>query len=255
MALKAAVLIRGMTIATAAGLGGVLAASGTAAEDPAFTALRQDMAQRVQEQILLSGTQTGVGELDPRLLEALKTVPRHRFVPEVLRPLAYRMQPLPVGEDQNIATPFLVALMTQLARPAAKDRVFETGTGAGYHAAILSRVVAEVYSVEVVAPLARLAAGTLKLLGYENVRSKPGDGYYGWREHAPYDAIIVKEAIDHVPAPLLRQLKVGGRLVMPLGPARGPQILTVIEKRDEGRLRKTEVFEVFFSPLQGGERT
>lgn len=104
------------------------------------------MAQRVQEQILLSGTQTGVGELDPRLLEALRTVPRHRFVPEVLRPLAYRMQPLPVGEDQNIATPFLVALMTQLARPAAKDRVFETGTGAGYHAAILSRVVAEVYT-------------------------------------------------------------------------------------------------------------
>ena len=213
------------------------------------------MVDGVRLQMLLSGEQTGIDELDARILAALTTVPRHDFVPEPLRPLAYEQSPLPVGHSQNIASPFIVALMTQLAGPRDGDVVFETGTGAGYHAALLSHLVAEVYSVEVIEPLAEESGSRLKDLGYRNVHAKYGDGYYGWAEHAPYDAIIVKEAVDHVPPPLVDQLKAGGRLVMPLGPPRGPQILTVIQKRDDGSLTKTPVLPVLFSPLQGGERT
>lgn len=226
-----------------------------AADNPDYQALRRDMVDVIELQIQLSGEETGVTELDPRLLEALRQIPRHRFVPEPLQRYAYGMQPLPVSEEQNIATPFLIALMTQLVAPDRDHKVFETGTGAGYHAAILSKVAKSVYSVEVVSALAASSADTFKQLGFDNVQSKQGDGYFGWQEKAPFDAIIIKEAVDHVPPPLLRQLKVGGRLVMPLGPDRGPQILTVIEKESEGRLKKTRVMEVIFSPLQGGKRT
>jgi protein-L-isoaspartate(D-aspartate) O-methyltransferase len=132
--------------------------------------------------------------------------------------------------------------------------VYETGTGAGYHAAVLAQLVARVYSVEVVEPLAEHAAELLKELHYDNVYAKAGDGYYGWPEHGPYDAIIVKEAIDHVPPPLLSQLKRGGRLVMPLGPAHGPQNLTVITKGQNGGVEERRIMPVRFSPLQGGER-
>jgi protein-L-isoaspartate(D-aspartate) O-methyltransferase len=145
--------------------------------------------------------------------------------------------------------------MTQLAELEPDDVVFETGTGAGYHAALLSRLAARVYSVEVVEPLAREAAGTLKQLGFDNVWSKAGDGYYGWADEGPYDAIIVKEAVDHVPPPLLDQLRPGGRMVVPLGPQDLGQILTVVRKDADGRVRRTGIMPVIFSPLQGGERT
>ena len=243
-------------IASVLMIGAFLPAATTGhAEEPDYDALRQDMVAVIELQVRLSSEDTGVSALDPRLVEALHQVPRHRFVPEPLRPYAYSMQPLPVSAEQNIATPFLVALMTELAAPQSGDRVFETGTGAGYHAAVLSQVADSVFTVEVVEALAAISARTFKELGYDNVRSKQGDGYFGWEDQAPFDAIIVKEAVDHVPPPLLQQLKVGGRLVLPLGPDRGPQILTVIEKQDEGRLKKTRVMEVIFSPLQGGKRT
>ncbi len=226
-----------------------------AAEDSDFTTLRSKMVNLIEVQVLLSGDQTGIDELDPRVADVMREVPRHAFVPKPLQPYAYSDQPLPVGHDQNISSPFLIALMTQLAELDDKDVVFETGTGAGYHAAVLSRLAAEVYSVEVVEPLADEVGPRLKDLGYANVWAKHGDGYYGWAAHAPYDAIIVKEAVDHVPDPLMKQLRPGGRLVIPLGPAKGPQVLTVIRKGSNGKVTRRPVLPVIFSPLQGGERT
>jgi protein-L-isoaspartate(D-aspartate) O-methyltransferase len=218
-------------------------------------AARHEMVRIVElETAMLSG-ETGVAEIDPRVLAAMREVPRHAFVPEPLRPYAYGDHPLPVGPDQNIAAPFLVALMTHVVELQPDDVVYETGTGAGYHAAILSRLVREVYSVEVVAPLAAQAARLLKELGYDNVHVEESDGYYGWPAHAPFDAIIIKEAIDHVPPPLLGQLKRGGRMVMPLGPAQGPQHLTVVTKDAAGKVSQRRLMPVRFSPLQGGERT
>jgi protein-L-isoaspartate(D-aspartate) O-methyltransferase len=172
----------------------------------------------------------------------------------MLRPYAYTPQPLPVTPEQNIAAPLLIAVMTHLAEVQPDDIVFETGTGAGYHAAVLSRLAAHVYSVEVIEPLADRAVRLLKDLGYDNVDVLADDGYYGWSAHAPYDAIIVKEAIDHLPQPLLNQLKRGGRMVIPLGPADGPQYLTLVQKDETGRLRQERIMPVRFSPLQGGER-
>ena len=222
---------------------------------PDYESLRGGMVRQVQAWIRATGPQTGVARLDQPLLEALGEVPRHLFVPEPFRPHAYGDHPLPLGFDQNLASPFLVALMTQLAEPGPGDVIFETGTGAGYHAALLSRLAARVYSVEVIEPLALRAAETLARLGYDRVEARPGDGYYGWPEEGPYDAILVKEAVDHVPAPLLKQLKPGGRLVIPLSQAPGVQMLTLIRKRFDGSLRSRPVLPVVFSPLQGGERT
>jgi protein-L-isoaspartate(D-aspartate) O-methyltransferase len=215
---------------------------------------RNEMVRVVElETFFLSG-ETGIRELAPGVREALREVPRHAFVPEPLQAYAYGNHPLPVGYDQNIAAPLLVALMTHLIEPEADDIVFETGTGAGYHAAILSRLVDRVYSVEVVEPLAEQAGRVLKEQGYDNVFTKAGDGYYGWPEHAPYDAVVIKEALDHVPPTLLAQLKVGGKMVLPLGPAPGPQELTVITKTGNGEFSERRIMPVRFSPLQGGER-
>jgi protein-L-isoaspartate(D-aspartate) O-methyltransferase len=243
-------------------LGGALAAglclaSGVRAqvENQDSEKARAHMVIMVQIETLLSSETTGIEELDPRILEAMSDVPRHAFVPEGLRDFAYGNHPLPVGHDQNLAAPFLVALMTHLAHIEPDDVVFETGTGAGYHAAVLSLLAAEVYSVEVVEPLAETAARTLRELGYDRVHAKSGDGYYGWRAQAPFDVIIVKEAVDHVPAPLIDQLKQGGRMVIPLGGEPGPQYLTVVEKAADGSLKKRRVLPVRFSVLQGGERT
>jgi protein-L-isoaspartate(D-aspartate) O-methyltransferase len=217
-------------------------------------AARRQMVDLVEQEVAMFAGQTGVAAIDPRVLEAMREVPRHAFVPEVLRPYAYRLQPLPVTPEQNLAAPMLVALMTHLAEVQPGDIVFETGTGAGYHAAVLSKLAAHVYSVEVIEPLADHAARLLKDLGYTNVDVIAGDGYYGWSEHAPYDVIVVKEAIDHMPQPLLSQLKRGGRLVIPLGPADGPQYLTLVRRDQAGKLHQRRVMPVRFSPLQGGTR-
>lgn len=197
---------------------------------------------------------TGIRRIDPHIMAAMGTVPRHEFVPDEFRDLAYMDTPLPLGQGQHIAQPFLVALMTHLAAIETGDAVFETGTGAGYHAAVLSLLASRVVSVEVVSPLALRASATLKALNYDNVEVVASDGYYGAPGKGPFDAMIVKEAVDHVPPPLLAQLKPGGRLILPLGPLEGPQILTVIEKLPDGRTRRTRILPVTFTPLQGGER-
>jgi protein-L-isoaspartate(D-aspartate) O-methyltransferase len=219
------------------------------------SAARNEMVRIIELETMMLSAQTGITEIDPRVLDAMREVPRHAFVPEALRAYAYGNHPLPVGHEQNIAAPFLAALMTHLAHVEAGDVVFETGTDVGYQAALLANLGADVYSVEVVAPLADQATRLLKELGYDHVYVLESDGYYGWPAHAPFDAIIVKEAIDHVPPPLLGQLKRGGRLVMPLGPSGGPQYLTVVTKGVDGKVSERHIMPVRFSPLQGGERT
>ncbi len=246
---------------SAARLGGALALGLVAAAAPApaeetaeVSRQRAEMVRIIEAETRATSAETGIATLQPKVLEAIARVPRHSFLPAELRPFAYLPTPLPVTEEQNIAAPFLVALMTHLADVQPGDRVFETGTGAGYHAAVLAELASEVFSVEVIEFLARRARTILQDLGYDDVRVRAGDGYYGWAEAGPFDVIIIKEAVNHLPGPLLRQLRPGGRMVVPLGPADRNQILTLVEKTSEGRLRSRGVLPVKFSPLQGGER-
>ena len=184
---------------------------------------------------------------DPRTLRAMAKVPREKFVPNELRNSTYDDRPLPIGYGQTISQPFIVALMTQRLQPKASDRVLEIGTGSGYQAAILSELAGEVYTIEIVRPLAQHAEVLLRELGYNNVHVKAGDGYKGWPEHAPFDAIIVTAAPDHVPQPLVEQLKEGGRMVIPVGGAI-VQHLNVLEKRG-GAVKQTAAIPVKFVPL------
>jgi protein-L-isoaspartate(D-aspartate) O-methyltransferase len=237
------------------GLLGVGLTAGPARAEANDVAARHEMVRIIELQVSMLGDEIGIDHLDPRVLDAMREVPRHAFVPEPLRAYAYGDHPLPVSPDQNIAAPLLAALMTHFADVKAGDVVFETGTDVGYQAALLAKLGAEVYSVELEEPLADQAARLLKELRYDNVHVQASDGYYGWPAHAPYDAMIIKEAIDHVPPPLLGQLKRGGRMIMPLGPASGPQYLTLIVKGADGKAREQRIMPVRFSPLQGGERT
>jgi protein-L-isoaspartate(D-aspartate) O-methyltransferase len=186
---------------------------------------------------------------DPRVLDAMRSVPRHEFVPAAIRPDAYGDTPLPIGFDQTISQPYIVALMTELARPAPADRALEVGTGSGYQAAVLSRLVARVFSIELVEPLAQSAAATLQRLGYANVTVRSGDGYQGWPEEAPFDIILVTAAPEQVPAALVAQLKPGGRLIVPVGRKFDVQDLQIIEKDEAGRTTTRSVIPVRFVPM------
>jgi len=189
----------------------------------------------------------GRGIRDAGVLRVMRSVPREKFVPEELRTSAYDDRPLPIGYGQTISQPFIVAFMTEQLQPTKTQRVLEIGTGSGYQAAVLSDLVAEVYTIEIVRPLAERAGAVLKELGYKNVHVKAGDGYKGWPEHAPFDAIIVTAAPNHVPAPLVEQLKEGGRMVIPVG-EHGAQKLYLLEKRG-GEVKQTAVIPVRFVPL------
>src|SRR5688500_2159073 len=175
--------------------------------------------------------------LDPAVLRAMREVPRHLFVPEEARDFAYESRPLPIGHDQTISQPYIVALMTHLLKPGPGDRVLEVGTGSGYQAAILSRLVGRVHSIEIVEPLAARAATRLSELGYDNVEIRSGDGYAGWPERAPFDRIIVTAGANHIPRPLLDQLRPGGRMVIPLGRRPDTLELTLVDKDLKGRVR------------------
>ena len=176
-------------------------------------------------------------------------VPRHRFVPPELVDAAYLDRPLPIGMGQTISQPFIVALMTDLAEPAPDARVLEVGTGSGYQAAVLAECVAQVYTIEIVAPLGEAARALLAELGYRNVDVRIGDGYRGWPEAAPFDAIVVTAAPDHVPQPLVDQLAPGGRMVIPVGQRYGVQDLLVISKGADGHTLTRKSLEVRFVPL------
>jgi len=195
---------------------------------------------------------TGVADarrLDPAVLGAMREVPRHRFVPEEIRRFAYESRPLPIGYEQTISQPYIVALMTHLLKPRPADVVLEVGTGSGYQAAVLSRLVRQVHSVEIVEPLAARAKERLRELGYVNVEVRSGDGYAGWPERAPFDRIIVTAGADHIPRPLLDQLRPGGRMVIPLGRKPDTLELTVVDKDLKGRVRKRALLPVRFVPL------
>jgi protein-L-isoaspartate(D-aspartate) O-methyltransferase len=191
---------------------------------------------------------------DARVLAAMRKVPRHRFVPETERRYAYSDTPLPIGEGQTISQPYMVALMTQLAHPKPGDIALEIGTGSGYQAAVLAELVEHVYTIELEPKLAATAQRVLSELGYTNVTTRIGDGYAGWQEHAPFDVIIVTAAPDHVPQPLLDQLKPGGRMVVPIGPVSSTQQLQLIEKTPSGDLRTWTLAPVRFVPLRRNER-
>ena len=245
-----------LVLAAAVTWAGAGAGIATPAADEAidYTAMRLGLVQRVARHASALAGETGIGALHPRVLGAMAEVPRHAFVPEPLRPVAYQDTALPFTHGQTISQPFMIALMIHLAEVDPGDVVFETGTGAGYPAALLAKLARRVYSVAFIAPLGERAAAILERLGYGNVAVRVGDGYNGWPERGPYDAIIVKAAVNHVPPPLAGQLKPGGRLVIPLGPPDGVQQLTVIEKDAAGRLRRTPVLPVRFLPMPGGER-
>lgn len=190
----------------------------------------------------------GRGVRDPRVLEAMRRVPRHLFLGASSESLAYADTPLPTEAGQTISQPYIVAVMTEYARPEKEHRVLEVGTGSGYQAAILSLLVKQVYTVELLPSLARQAAERLKRLGYTNVEVRQGDGWRGWPEHAPYDAILVTAAAAEMPAELVRQLKPGGRMVIPIGGS-GDQDLVVVEKDAGGRVKSRPVMGVRFVPL------
>jgi protein-L-isoaspartate(D-aspartate) O-methyltransferase len=198
---------------------------------------------------MVAGQIAARGVKDPRVLDAMRAVPRHEFVPATLREDAYGDSPLPIGHGQTISQPYIVALMTELARPSPSDRVLEVGTGSGYQAAVLSQLVARVFSVELVDPLAQSAASTLRRLGYGNVTVRSGDGYLGWPDEAPFDIIVVTAAPEEVPAALLSQLKPGGRLIVPVGRVWDVQDLQLIEKDASGRVTTRSVIPVRFVPM------
>lgn len=189
--------------------------------------------------------------LSPDVLEAMARVPRHRFVPAVEQEYAYQNRPLEIGYGQTISQPYIVAFMTDLLQLEPGSRVLEIGTGCGYQSAVLAEMGAEVYTVEIVEPLAMQSAELLQALGYRQVHARQGDGYHGWPEHAPYDAIIVTAGAAHVPQPLLDQLKPGGRMVVPLGEAYTTQELLLIRKDAEGAVHRRNMLPVRFVPLTG----
>lgn len=211
----------------------------TLQQEDQYATLRKDM---VSNQIISRGIR------NPLTLKAMQKVPRHLFVPAAYRNRAYEDNPLPIGYDQTISQPFIVAYMTELSKPAKSKKVLEIGTGSGYQAAVLAEIVDKVYTIEIIPQLAKEASTRLSSLGYKNVFTRTGDGYLGWKEHAPYDIIMVTAADDHIPQPLLDQLAENGRLIMPVGsPSSAQQIVLAVKKN--GKIEKSKLAMVRFVPL------
>jgi protein-L-isoaspartate(D-aspartate) O-methyltransferase len=220
----------------------------------AFDGPRQRMSAEIAALARETAGETGRREFAAPVMAAIARVPRHRFVPDDQTAYAYDNRPLPIGYGQTISQPYIVALMTDLIDPRPGQTVLEIGTGSGYQAAVLAALVGKVYTIEIIEPLARRATEQLEALGYTNVRTRAGDGYYGWEEAAPFDAIVVTAAASHVPPPLIRQLKPGGRMVIPVGAHFLAQYLLLVEKGADGTVTTRQILPVRFVPLTGGER-
>ncbi len=218
----------------------LLSAAAPSAAD--YTRQRTKM---VEEQIADRGVK------DKKVLAAMRKVPRHEFVPATLRPEAYSDWPLPIGNGQTISQPYIVALMTELLKPKSTDRILEIGSGSGYQAAVLAEIVKEVWTIEIIEALGTRAKEILAEKYPKNVKVKIGDGYYGWEEGAPYDGIIVTCAANNIPSPLVKQLKVGGRIVIPVGSAFYTQNLIIVEKKEEGKIVTRSICPVSFVPMTG----
>ncbi len=224
----------------------------TRAADDSHTVERARLVAEVAALAAYTGDETGRDKFEARVLDALAKVPRHRFVPDDQEKYAYKNRPLPIGYGQTISQPYIVALMTDLLNVKPGQRVLEIGTGSGYQAAILAELGAQVYTIEIVEPLGKRAEAVLAAEGYDNVTVRVGDGYYGWEVHAPFDAIIVTAAASHVPPPLVRQLKPGGRMVIPVGAQFLTQHLQLVEKEADGSVISKQILPVRFVPLTGG---
>lgn len=216
-----------------------------------FSNQRRHMVYEINDMVNYTSEKIGKDALDERVMAAMAKVPRHEFVPDEMKSHAYINSALPIGLGQTISQPYIVALMTDLAQVNQGSRVLEVGTGSGYQAAILAELADHVYTIEIVEPLGLQAQDTLQNLGYKNVSVRIGDGYHGWPEAAPFDAILVTAAVEEVPADLIQQLEPGGRLVIPLGRPSGTQVLSVIRKTTDGSVQKDEVLPVGFVPLTG----
>ena len=208
------------------------------------------MLRDIGDELTYTRYEIGKDAFDAQVMVAMAAVPREQFVPESGRHFAFSNGPVPIGYGQTISQPYIVALMTDLLAPRPEDTILEIGTGSGYQAAILAELVRQVYSVEIVEPLALAARERLARLGYDNVTIRHGDGYHGWQEHAPYDGIIVTAAAPHVPPALVEQLKAGARLVIPVGLPGGVQELTVVEKMADGSIDRRNILMVAFVPLK-----
>ena len=220
------------------------------ADEADYALARADMVDVVEFYATLA-RDTGEAPLDEDVMASLGTVERHEFVPARQQPFAYENRPLPIGHGQTISQPYIVALMTDLIKLDADDVVLEVGTGSGYQAAILAKLVKHVYSIEIIEALADESTARLKRLGYDNVTTTLADGYYGWEAHAPFDAIIVTAAASHVPPPLVQQLAPGGRMIIPIGGRFMTQQLLLLEKTDDDEVITRQVAAVRFVPLTG----
>ena len=225
--------------------------SASSQEDLNYMQKRQHMVRLIEDDVRRTSVYLDKEALDPKVMQAMSTVPRHKFVPETRWDDAYQNNPLPIGHGQTISQPYIVAIMTDLLKLSEHDKVLEIGTGSGYQAAILAKLVDQVYSIEIIEPLGLQAARLFKQLDYKNISSKVGDGYYGWEEHAPFDAIIVTAAASHIPHPLIKQLKPGGHMMIPVGSHFITQQLLLVTKDEDGHITTKQILPVRFVPLTG----
>ena len=219
--------------------------------DDAFQRQRQELVDIIKADVELTSDFLDQGSFDERVLNAIGKVPRHEFVPDDQRPYAYENRPLPIGYGQTISQPYIVALMTDLLKPKKTDRVLEVGTGSGYQAAILAELVESVYTIEIVKELGEQAADQLKKNAYNTVHTRTGDGYYGWETEAPFDGIVVTAVASHIPPPLIKQLKPGGRMVIPVGGQFMTQYLMLVTKDADNKITTRQILPVRFVPLTG----
>lgn len=223
----------------------------TAQAEEDYAMARQNMVRLIENDVRSTRFYLDKENLDEKVMQIMATVPRHEFVPNNEINFAYENRPLSIGYGQTISQPYIVAIMTDLLELQPDSRVLELGTGSGYQAAILSGLVEQVYSIEIVEPLGLAAKKRLKRLGYDNVTVNIGDGYYGWEEQAPFDAIIVTAAGSHIPPPLIKQLKVGGRMIIPVGTLFMTQQLLLVTKQDKAKLVTRQILPVRFVPITG----
>ena len=217
-----------------------------------YTEARQHLVKIIEADVRVTSQYLNKQALDPRVMKAMGKVLRHKFVPTSEQRYAYHNRPLPIGYGQTISQPYIVAIMTDLLKPASDNKVLEIGTGSGYQAAILAELVEQVYSIEIIKPLGEQATRRLSRLGYDNVTTKIGDGYYGWQENAPFDSIVVTAVASHIPPPLIKQLKVGGHMVIPVGSRFLTQQLLLVTKKEGGKIATRQILPVRFVPLTGG---
>ena len=217
-----------------------------------YSLAREQMVQAIKSDVRDTRHYLDKKALNPQVMQVMAKVPRHEFVPRKERRFAYDNRPLPIGHGQTISQPYIVALMTDLLELKPGNKVLEVGTGSGYQAAILAELTRKVYTIEIIEPLGKQARARLKKLKFDNVQVRIGDGYYGWQEHAPFDAIVVTAVASHIPPPLIKQLKPGGRMVIPVGSRFMVQQLVLVEKDQQGELITRQILPVRFVPLTGG---